>query len=200
MTTTNKVDVEVNVTTAGAYTITSTTVNGMTFSKTGVFSGTGIQNVTLTGSGTPVAVGTNNFTVGTAACPFSVTVTAPTSPCPGLVDGKFEMTGQFTLNGFSFGVAFGGQFQVTIQDGFLQLDAFFPGNSAPAPGIYSIGTVSMHILTISPAVDWNAISGSVYVSNVGGQTVVEFCNVNFRGTVFFPGGTVNATGAGKMVF
>jgi hypothetical protein len=109
------------------------------------------------------------------------------------------MTGQFTLNGFSFGVSLGSQYQVSIQDGFVQIDVLFPGGSIPAPGTYSIGSVTMHCLTISPAVDWNATSGSVYVSNVGGQTIVEFCNVNFKGTVFFPSGTINSTGAGKMV-
>jgi hypothetical protein len=203
LTASNKVDVEVNVTTAGAYTITSTTLNGMTFSKTGVFTTTGTYNVTLTGSGTPVSVGTNNFTVGIAACPFDVTVTAPTSPCSGLVDGIFVMTGQFTINGFSFGASLGGQYQVSIQNGSgLKLDAFFPGNNPPTPGIYSIGTVTMRCLYIAgtTAVDWNATSGLVYVSSAGGQTVVEFCNVNFTGTILFPGGTVTSTGAGKMVF
>jgi hypothetical protein len=202
LTTSNKVDVEVNVTTAGAYTITSNTVNGMTFSKTGVFTGTGIVMITLTGSGIPVTAGVNNFTVGgAAACPFSVTVTALTSPCSGLVDGKFVMTGQFTLNGFSFGVSLGtGQYQVTIQDGFVQLDVFFPGNNPPRPGIYSIGTVTIHCLH-STFIDWNAQSGSVYVTVDGsGNTAVEFCNVNFRGVPLTGGAAINATGAGKMVF
>ena len=204
LTASNKVDVEVNVATAGGYTITSTTVNGMTFSKTGVFSGTGIQTVTLNGSGTPAGpAGTYNFTVGTAACPFTVNVTAPTSPCSGLVDGKFAMTGQFTLNGISFGASFGSQYQVSIQDGFIQIDVFFPGSNPPTPGTYTIGTVTMHCLYIAgtTAVDWNATSGSVYVSVDGnGDTVVEFCNVNFTGNVVFPAGTITSTGAGKMVF
>jgi hypothetical protein len=204
LTASNKVIVEVNVTTPGAYTITSTTQNGMTFSKTGVFTSATIQNVTLQGTGTPTgSAGPSNFTVGTAACPFTVTVTAPTSPCSGLVDGKFVMTGQFTLNGISFGASLGSQYQVSIQDGFVQIDVFFPGSNPPTPGTYSIGTVTMHCLYIAgtTAVDWNATSGSVYVSVDGnGDTVVEFCNVNFTGNVVFPAGTITSTGAGKMVF
>jgi hypothetical protein len=204
LTASNKVIVEVNVTTPGAYTITSTTQNGMTFSKTGVFTTATIQNVTLQGTGTPTGpAGPSNFTVGTAACPFTVTVTAPTSPCSGLVDGKFVMTGQFTLNGISFGASLGSQYQVSIQDGFVQIDVFFPGSNPPTPGTYSIGTVTMHCLYIAgtTAVDWNATSGSVYVSVDGnGDTVVEFCNVNFTGNVVFPAGTITSTGAGKMVF
>ncbi|MEP7165958.1 MAG: hypothetical protein ABI741_14745 [Ferruginibacter sp.] len=199
--TTNTVVIEANVTTAGSYTITSNTVNGMTFSKTGVFGGTGLQSVTLAGSGTPVAVGTNTLTAGTAGCTFDVTVTAPTSPCTGLVDGKFVMTGQFTLNGFSFAVATN-PYQVSIQDGFITLNAFFPGGNPPAPGTYSIGTVTMHCLYISGTngVDWNAQSGTVYVSNSGGNTVVEFCNVSFVGVPVLGGPNITATGAGKMVF
>ena len=198
--TSNTATVEVNVTTAGIYTITTNTVNGMTFSKTGVFASTGTQSLVLAGSGTPTAAGTNTFTVGTGGCTFDVIVTAPTSPCSGLVDGKFVMTGQFTLNGSSF--AFGGSpFQVSISQSPLQLDVFFPGSSAPLPGTYSIGTVTMHCLYIAgtTAVDWNATSGSVYVSSSGGNTVVEFCNVNFSGNVV-GGGTISSTGAGKMVF
>lgn len=199
LTATNTAIVEVNVTTTGSYTITSNTVNGMTFSKTGLFATTGTQSVTLAGSGTPAAVGTNTFTAGTSGCTFTVIVTVPTSPCTGLVDGKFVMTGQFTLNGFSFGVAIGSQFQVTIQQSPVQLDVFFPGTSAPTPGTYSIGTVTMHCLAAN-FTNWNATSGSVYVStDINGNTVVEFCNVNFSGAVI-PSGTITSTGAGKMVF
>ena len=196
---TNTVTVQVNVTTPGVYTITTNTVNGMVFSKTGVFAGMGSQSVVLAGSGTPVAAGTNTFTAGTAGCTFTVTVTAPTSPCPGLVDGKFVMSGQFTLNGFSFGISFNGQYQVTIQDTWVQIDVFFPGTTVPAPGTYSIGAVTMHCLA-SNFVDWTATSGSVYVSLDGnGDTVVEFCNVTFIGTPL-AGGNITAMGAGKMVF
>jgi hypothetical protein len=195
----NTATIEVNVTTAGTYTITTNTVNGMTFSKTGVFAGTGPQSLILAGSGTPAAVGTNTFTVGTGGCTFPVIVTAPTSPCTGLVDGTFVMTGQFTLNGFSFGASLGSQYQVTIQDTPVQLDVFFPGGSPPAPGTYSIGTVTMNCLN-SDFTDWNATSGSVYVSTDGtGNTVVEFCNVTFIGTPL-AGGNITAMGAGKMVF
>ena len=198
--TVNKVTMEVNVTTAGSYTITSNTVNGMTFSKTGVFASTGTQSVVLAGSGTPVAVGTNTFTAGTGGCTFPVTVTAPISPCPGLVDGTFVMAGQFTLKGFSFGVSFNGQYQVTIQDPPVQIDIFFPGTNPPALGKHSIGAVTMHCLAASYT-DWNATSGSIYVSmDTNGNHVVEFCDVKFDGAPLFGGATLKSTGSGKMVF
>lgn len=79
---TNTVTVQVNVTTVGAYTLSTNTVNGMTFSKTGSFITTGIQTVILNGSGTPAAAGASVLTpvIGSSSCTFTVTVTstAPT--------------------------------------------------------------------------------------------------------------------------
>ena len=84
----NTVTVQVNVTAIGGYTI-STTAGGMTFSKSGVFSATGIQTVTLNGAGTPSTGGVNTFTVGTAGCTFTITVTAPTGTYSCKINGVF---------------------------------------------------------------------------------------------------------------
>lgn len=79
LTASNTATVSVNVTTAGTYTLTTNAVNGMTFSKSGTFATTGPQNVVLTGTGTPVAAGTNTFTTQTGTgCTFTVTVAAGT--------------------------------------------------------------------------------------------------------------------------
>ncbi|MBA2250891.1 MAG: hypothetical protein H0W12_11950 [Chitinophagaceae bacterium] len=70
----NTVQVQVNVTSPGAYSIFTNTVNGVSFSKSGTFISTGVRNVTLAGSGTPVASGSQNFTItyGTGNCNFSI--------------------------------------------------------------------------------------------------------------------------------
>ncbi|HEY0678352.1 MAG TPA: hypothetical protein VGD17_08695, partial [Chitinophagaceae bacterium] len=52
---TNTVVVQVNVTTIGSYTISTNNVNGYSFSASGSFTTTGVQNVTLKGAGTPTA-------------------------------------------------------------------------------------------------------------------------------------------------
>ncbi|HEX2630878.1 MAG TPA: hypothetical protein VHM26_17805 [Chitinophagaceae bacterium] len=73
----NTVDIPVNVTTIGTYTISTTTVQGMTFTKTGTFTTTGPQTVTLVGSGTPTGAAgpvTVNYTVNSVACTFTVTL------------------------------------------------------------------------------------------------------------------------------
>lgn len=76
MVATDTVLLQVNVTTAGAYNITTNTVNGFSFSGSGVFVATGNQTVTLTGVGMPSASGSTSFTVtfGSSNCNFSVTV------------------------------------------------------------------------------------------------------------------------------
>jgi len=65
--------VTATVSTAGSYNI-SATANGITFSGSGTFAGTGSQAITLTATGTPTAAGTNSFTINsTPSCSFSVT-------------------------------------------------------------------------------------------------------------------------------
>jgi hypothetical protein len=78
---TNTVTLSVNVITAGTYpAITTATTQGMTFaSVAGTFAATGVQTVTLVGSGTPAASGTINIpvTAGTTPCSFVLLVVAP---------------------------------------------------------------------------------------------------------------------------
>lgn len=62
------------VTTVGTYNFSMTT-NGVTFAASGTFSGTGAQNVILVASGTPVATGSQSFSLNTStSCSFSRTV------------------------------------------------------------------------------------------------------------------------------
>jgi hypothetical protein len=76
----NTVDIDVNVTTIGNYTITTTPTSGMTFSKTGNFAATGITTITLQGTGTPNANGLINIPVpAPSSCTFPVIVD-PESP------------------------------------------------------------------------------------------------------------------------
>lgn len=77
----NTVQVQVTVATAGSYSIKTNTVNGIIFSKTGTFTSTGIQNVVLTASGTPTNSGVQNFTLvyGNSQCNFNINFAPPAS-------------------------------------------------------------------------------------------------------------------------
>lgn len=72
----NTVAVSVNVSTAGSYSISTTTVNGISFSGSGIFSATGVNTIILNGSGTPLSAGTINLplSAGTSECSFDVAV------------------------------------------------------------------------------------------------------------------------------
>ena len=59
----NTVTVNVDVTLPGAYWIITNTVNGITFSKIGTFTTTGPQTAVLTGTGTPTATDSSEFTL-----------------------------------------------------------------------------------------------------------------------------------------
>ncbi len=77
LTSSNTVTITVDVSLAGPYWITTNTVNGISFSRIGTFTSTGAQTAVLTGSGTPVAIDTADFTVSALTrlggnCTFSV--------------------------------------------------------------------------------------------------------------------------------
>lgn len=101
LTSSNTVTAQVNVTTAGTYSITTNTVNGIIFSGSGTFTGTGAQPITLTGTGTPLAAGSFNYTpaAGSSTCTFSITSTG------GATASTFSCDVNGTLTDFSSGGA-----------------------------------------------------------------------------------------------
>lgn len=116
--TTNKVNVDINVTTAGSYTISTNTVNGYKFSASGTLTTTGIQTISLAASGTPLIEGINVFTItaGSSSCTFSVTVTGP----PPVVQGN--------------------HFPLTTNSFWIYDDLFNPGDTVKRTVIDSVHT------------------------------------------------------------
>jgi hypothetical protein len=74
----DSVSIQVNVTTPGTWSLTTTTLGGMTFSGSGTFTTAGVQTIKLIGTGTPTTAGPFNFPVsaGASTCSFTVTVTS----------------------------------------------------------------------------------------------------------------------------
>lgn len=71
------VDLQVDVTKIGTYSVSTNSVNGFKFSASGTFTTTGVQTITLSGSGTPASAGNFNFTIPVGlGCSFTITVTA----------------------------------------------------------------------------------------------------------------------------
>lgn len=77
----NTVTLTVNVTNPGTYNITTNTVNNVSFARTGTFTATGNQTVTLIASATvPAAAGTFTYAPSATGCPFPVTYGGTTPP------------------------------------------------------------------------------------------------------------------------
>jgi hypothetical protein len=86
----NTAVVQVNVLTTGRYTLTTNTDNGITFSQSGLFTATGLQNVILQGTGTPATAVTSTFIpqAGASSCTFNVVAKAtPTGIFTCKIDG-----------------------------------------------------------------------------------------------------------------
>lgn len=150
----NTVTLSVNVTTIGTYTITSTLTNGMTFSKTDVFLATGVQNVTLIGSGTPSGTAgpvTVPVTVGSTTCNFQVTTQAGaefTFDC-----SSAQINGTFTENVALSGASVDIDVNVT-NGGPYAISVVVNGMTFAASGTFTTGPTSINLAaTGTPAAD-----------------------------------------------
>lgn len=96
----NTVQVQLNVTTAGTYSISTNTVAGISFASSGTVA-VGTQTITLGATGTPTANGTQTFTVtlGTSTCTFPVTITGGAGPAAGTLGGAPGACTPATVNG-----------------------------------------------------------------------------------------------------
>lgn len=63
LTASNTITLPVNVSALGSYTITTNTVDGISFSGSGTFTSTGNQNITLSGTGTPTSTSVKTITI-----------------------------------------------------------------------------------------------------------------------------------------
>jgi len=142
LTSANTVSIQVNVDTMGIYSIIAGPANGIIFSAQGLFTSTGVQTVTLQGSGTPAAAGTTTvpLTAGGTSCSFTVTINANTPPGAdsawqfsggsdfyhGFIDTALTHTDTSLQNATA--LSFYGS-SSTGSDTLFQLDILLPGNT-----------------------------------------------------------------------
>lgn len=156
MTAANTVTISANVTTAGSYSITTTAVNGMTFSATGVFAATGPNNIVLVGSGTPTAPGAFTFTpvAGTSLCTFAVTVTgaAPVNFITAKINGVFTTFNENVLV----------VFDNTSNAAYISIEGeSLPAATVPAFGLFigkASGTITNGTYNVNQITSGTAIS------------------------------------------
>lgn len=140
----NTVTLSVNVTTIGTFNVSTTAVNGMTFSGSGVFINTGANSVVLTGSGTPAAPAgaiTIPVTAGSSSCNFQVTTVTG-------AEYSFDCANA-TVNGtYQAGTALGASNTVTIpvnvtSAGPYNISVTSNGMTFSASGTFTVGATSI---------------------------------------------------------
>ena len=138
LTSSSTITVGVNVTTPGLYSITTNSSNGVTFSASGVFSGTGSQTIILTSTNTPTAGGAFSYTASGAACSFSVTYTSALPPATFTYNGAPGSCTAPVISGtFAAGTALTSSSTITL------------GVNVTTTGLYSVTTNSSNGVTFS---------------------------------------------------
>ncbi|MEP7371954.1 MAG: hypothetical protein ABI675_01115 [Chitinophagaceae bacterium] len=152
---TNYIDVQVNVTKAGSYTIYTDTLNGTYFRAIGTFATAGVNTVRLAGNGTPANDGIYNYTVTYIASECVVPVTV--LPTGGAVPAVLTLDGNPNAC----------------------MNYLLAGNYTAGTAMTATNTVAINVnvttagtYTISTAVS-NGISfaGAGVLANIGAQTI-----------------------------
>lgn len=139
-TSSNYIELQVSVTSAGSYFISTDTLNGYYFRGTGNFTA-GSNTIKLTASGTPVAAGTNNFliTFDSSFCYVPVTVLpAGTAQAVFTLEGAGSNCMEAVVNGtYAPGVALTSDNKVNIKVNVTTI------------GTYSITTTAVNGMTFT---------------------------------------------------
>ncbi len=98
----NTISIGVIVNVIESYTISTNTLNGYSFSATGVFTHIGLNTITLTGSGTPIAQQSDDFTITFAGrgdtCLASINVTSVLPNCLAYYNAGFTTDGVYNID------------------------------------------------------------------------------------------------------
>ncbi len=165
LSTANTITIDVDVTGIGGYSLSTNTVNGMTFSASGNFTTTGPQNIVLTGTGTPAASGTFTFTPQAVAsgCTFDVVVAV--APLPSTDYLRVKIDGVLT----TFNVNLDGDITAL----FLPNTVAVAGDNAAGPDVQHIDVTVQSATPITPGTYLQgfgvSFSTSRYYDPVSGQ-------------------------------
>jgi hypothetical protein len=161
LTASNFVDIQVNITEIGNYTITTDTVNGYYFKATGLIAVAGLNSIRLVGVGKPIAVGTGTdvFTVKFAgtSCEINVNVTGNTGGGTAAVFTLGSTAGActgFTLGAGTYtpGTALGATNTVTLNVNVVTAGSYtLTATTSAATGVIFTGTGSFSAGTTGAA-------------------------------------------------
>ncbi|GGB76840.1 hypothetical protein GCM10007424_16090 [Flavobacterium suaedae] len=187
--------ITVDVTAVGGYNISTSEVNGITWSASGTFSSTGEQAITLTASGTPTNAEVSTFTVGSSpSCTFNRTIgaayttaTCGTSeiyggnnfPITVSIDGtdvNVTRTGNSTTttnnSTYCGNISGNGTWQSTATNAFATYTFDVPLNNVQVIGIGNENTEGDEGYTISASLD--GVSVPVLAVGIAGNCLDSF--------------------------
>lgn len=166
--------ITVDVATPGVYNISTNVAAGIMFSASGLFTTTGVQNVTLVASGAPTASGVVPFTLtaGNQTCSFTVSIASPLQIiCSGITH---------TLPG-------------SLVNGTPYTGTVLVPYTSNNVGSYSTTTVTSNGLTLTRVAGSYAASGNIVYNLSGTFTGTSGTSTNFN---LPDGGCVVAAGGG----
>ncbi|MGF2412671.1 MAG: hypothetical protein ACQUYJ_10100, partial [Ferruginibacter sp.] len=158
----NTLTIQVDVTTPGFYVIAAATTSGFAFTGSGLFIGTGLQTVTLTGTGTPSTAGTAIVTVTTPTlntCTYDITVLPAGGGTAAVYtfDGGSGACTNFVVNGtYIIGSTVSAANTVTLQV------------TVTTPGTYTITTNTANGITFSKTGVFTTATPQTVVLNATG--------------------------------
>lgn len=168
----NTVSLQVNVTSTGSWSISTTAVNGMSFSGAGNFNNTGLQTISLQGSGTPVNTGGSTIpvTAGTSNCSFSISVAQGTGGGGGGTDPNDADSAWSFTGGTKF---YHGPFDyvdTTVLSGVGTVLELIGSTSATGDTILYLGLL----------LPGNTIQAGTFNTNNGASTNAEYRFIDYR--------------------
>jgi hypothetical protein len=147
----NTVDIKLDVSKTGTYSISTDTINGFYFLVNKNFTSTGLQTVILNGKGKPIAAGEYTFTTSkTSGCSFTVRVDAE------IVAEKYFY--EFTLDGLNY--------KKTVEGGVRIKNYFFPGPNIALVSIITDGAIVLHQDGTSDLSGLNLSKGFIQLSSI----------------------------------
>lgn len=152
LTATNKITLSLNVTNIGFWSISTNTVNGYSFTGSGKFTTTGNQTVELLGTGTPLASGTNSFTITSNA------KTASGATCSG-INVTVAPVG-YTINCAT----------ASTTGVYMQASSLTSTNTIVVP--VNVTATGKTTITTTTANGMSFSSGEVNLSSLGAQQVI----------------------------
>ncbi len=200
---TNKVTIPVNVTKLGTWSISTQTINGMTFSGSGTFSATGAQSITLAASGTPTETGSFDFPFSTSTedCSFNIPVIASGTASCNPTNNTANYSGIANVTFYSvMHEPNGGGYTITANGIGGDLSLQFVGNTQPKPGVYHVKPVGgasavddVAINAVASNVWWQSAQGNVYVTVANNKVTAVLCDVPFSGSLGGPAFNIKIT-------